>query len=240
VIRDYFTGEPVSGALVTLRAASFNKLVEVNADNDSLELSLLPAQLVTSFAAGASTSLNLDNGLAVADLPANAFGSNGNAYDGTVNTQVTVLNPSGDPSILPGSYTVLDEQGQASLLSTYGAVTFDFTDENSEPLQLNNGTPATIRIPLADGLDPSDAPATAPLAWFDEESGQWIQESVATLDVVNQYYEGQITHFTTWNAAEVYTPVEVAGRVVDGEGNALAGALMELSLYSREQTRQCT
>ncbi|WP_349677117.1 carboxypeptidase regulatory-like domain-containing protein [Marinobacter sp. UBA2678] len=269
-IRDYYTGEPVAGALVTLQATNLEEPVETlsgpegrfsleaeegagratissratgyvtnsmltstteGSDNDNLELSLVPAQLATSFSADSAATLSLENSLSVAELPANAFrSSNGSPYNGTVNTQITALDPSSDPTIIPGNYDFVDNDGQAGLLTSYGAVTFDFADENGEPLQLSDGSPATIRIPLASGLNPFEVPSSLPLAWFDQESGQWIEESMATL-VDNRYYEGQVTHFTTWNAIDTYTPVEVSGRVVDRDGNPVAGASVRAQGY---------
>lgn len=268
VVRNYYTGEPISGALVTLNASGLDEPLRVtsgdrgafsfeapeqagratvsgratgfgssslvtstaaDADNDSLELSLLPAQLTTTFAGDTGASLEVEGRPDIAVLPPNAFGTNGTPYTGTVNGQVTILNPASDPSIIPGAYTILDENGQPGLLTTFGAVTFDFTDENGNPLQLNSGTPVTIRIPLADGINSSNAPASVPLAWFDETTGDWVQEGEASL--VGSYYEGTVTHFTTWNTVDVYTPVDVTGRVVDGAGNPVAGAEVRAQGY---------
>jgi hypothetical protein len=53
-----------------------------------------------------------------------------------------------------------------------------------------------------------------------------VQEGTATLagSAPNQYYEGTVTHFTTWNADQVMNTVRVTGCVADVNGVRLAGA----------------
>jgi hypothetical protein len=91
-------------------------------------------------------------------------------------------------------------------------------------LDLNDGATSTIRIPVSSRSD--DIPATMPLFHFDTEAGIWRQEGTATLQGTepNRYYEGTVTHFTTWNADVLYSSVNVTGCVVDGNGEPVAGA----------------
>ena len=56
-------------------------------------------------------------------------------------------------------------------------------------------------------------------------SGLWVQEGQATLRGAgaNAYYEGTVTHFTTWSAAAPQGRISLTGRVVDEFGGAMAG-----------------
>lgn len=193
-----------------------------DADNDNLELSLVKAQVNTTFAGDASTRVDLDGFEGLAEIPANAFGTNGTPYTGTVNTQVTVLDPSGDPSIISGSYTLLDENGEEVPLSTYGAVAYDFTDEDGNALDLNSGTQVTIRIPVAE--DANNPPSDVPLAYFNEETGQWTQEGIALLDGSGDFYESEVSHFTSWLVGDTYETVNISSRVTNPDGEPVSGA----------------
>lgn len=263
LVRNYYTGEPVSAASLTLSSPELEESIrEVadeqglfslealaglanvtitaraqgygtnailtstteGADNDSLELSLMPAQLTEEFDSTQEATLSV-GGINVTDLPANAFRTaTGEPYNGTINTQVTILDPSSDPGIIPGIYEVQDETGAQQNMVSYGAVTYDFADDQGNLLQLQDGRPATVRIPLAGGLNWQNAPTSLPLAWFNEQIGQWVVEGEATLSGTGNYYEGQVSHFTTWNVVDTYEPTLVTGLVTNQDGEPVPNA----------------
>ena len=75
---------------------------------------------------------------------------------------------------------------------------------------------------MASGV--TNPPATIPLYYFDESTALWVEEGEATLTVIDgaSFYVGTVSHFTTWNADQVYNTVELLGCVVDNEGLPVA------------------
>src|SRR5690606_37192675 len=95
------------------------------------------------------------------------------------------------PGMLMG---VVDDEPQ--LMLSYGMVGVELSDAMGQPVQLAPGSPATVRFPVM-ASQQSDAPATIPLWWFDEDLGYWIQEGEAAL--VGTEYVGEVAHFSWWN-----------------------------------------
>jgi hypothetical protein len=131
---------------------------------------------------------------------------------------------------MPGEFQYIDgTTGEIANIESFGAINATFTDENGESLQLASGQVATIKIPLASYSD--SAPENIPLFYYDEDSGYWIEEGTATLTFINDeyYYVGSVSHFTTWNADQVYDTVYLDGCVTDTDGLAVAGAKLSSS-----------
>src|SRR5690606_9683015 len=108
--------------------------------------------------------------------------------------------------------------------------TATFTDAAGEDLQLAAGQIATIRIPVA-AARAGNTPASIPLFYFDQTAAIWREEGSASLSDDASYYEGTVTHFSSWNADIIYQTVMVSGRVVDELGHPVVGA----SIYSQGQ-----
>ncbi len=156
----------------------------------------------------------------------NLVRADGSFPEGSVNAEITVIDPSSDVALMPGSYVAQNlDTGDESLIESFGAINVTFSDSEGESLQLAENLPAMIRIPLADNIDPVDAPATMPLFYFNEIMGFWIEEGTANLieESGNWFYKGSVTHFTTWNADQVYSTTDVQGCVVDVENNPVSG-----------------
>jgi hypothetical protein len=201
----------------------------INSDATTEELSsevlLLPINGSATFAADDGANIAVD-GVQVVDLPPASFiNADGTAYSGDVDAEITFIDPSSDPDIMPGDYTTVDQTSGAVLpIQSFGAVNMTFTSESGDELNLADGETATIRIPVAEGV--SNPPATIPLYYFDETMGRWIEEGEATLTTSGDtsVYEGSVSHFTTWNADIVYESVSIIGCVVDVDGVAVPNA----------------
>jgi len=189
----------------------------------SANVQLLPANASQSFESADGANLAVDN-VQVVDIPPAAFVTADNtAYSGSVNAEITLIDPSSDPGIMPGDYTTVDVNTGAVLpIESFGAVNITFKSSAGQPLDLAEGQTATIRIPVAEGA--SSRPLTIPLFYFNESLGRWIEEGEATLATSGgtSVYEGTVSHFTTWNADRVFESVSIQGCVVDTDGNAVA------------------
>lgn len=220
--------DAVQALVVSADASGFGEhsaTVAVNgADPVSTTLSLQPANVETTFDATQQASLTLDSGAEIVSLPASSLvDASGNAVSGTVTSEVTLIDPSRDPELMPGGF-VTTTDANSGLLESYGAMNVTFRDSEGELLNLGSGQTATVRIPVAEGS--SSLPPTMPLYYFNTETGLWVEEGTATLVTVNgeSYYEGQVAHFSTWNADQVYSTIQISGCVTDEDGNPVSSA----------------
>jgi Carboxypeptidase regulatory-like domain/Repeat of unknown function (DUF5648) len=166
---------------------------------------------------GANVSLNSSTGgiatvpgsTAQVTLPANGVVlPSGASYSGAFNVAITPVNPSLDVNAMPGEYQV----SASSAVESWGALNVSLTAAGQR-LNLAPGKTATIRIPVA--TRNTTVPSTIPLFYFNETTGFWVQEGVATLAGVapNRYYEGVVTHFSYWNADQIRSTIYVNGCV---------------------------
>ena len=171
--------------------------------------------------------------LAVATLPpASVVDADDNAYTGTIVADITLIDPSSDPSLMPGDYQSLNSATQVvSSIQSHGAINIDLNDTNGSPLSVANGQTATIRIPVASAE--ANPPAAMPLFFYNEALGYWVEEGEAVLTTVGNstVYVGQVDRMETWNADIPYETVLIEGCVQDEAGNRLAN----VNLQSRGQ-----
>ena len=183
-----------------------------------ITLTLPPVNTTSLFQGNAAADLDVD-GEVLVELDSNSFvDTQGNIVEGEITAELFVIDPEIDIRLMPGEMITLDANGLEAPIESFGAITATFTDSSGEQLQLADGATANIRIP-ASGTNP---PTEIPLFYFDAIAGMWIEEGSATL--VNGFYEGVVSHFTTWNADRIYDTIIYSGCVVDSEDNPVDGA----------------
>ncbi len=199
--------------------------VITNGDSD-VELFLQPVNGEDTFSPTEDSDLGVDGvSVSVVSLSANSLvDANGSAPSGDVTAEITIIDPSVDPDLMPGNYETVDANGDAQPIESFGAVSVTFEDDDGNSYNLGTGQTATVRIPL--GTNSSDIPDTIPLYYYDEESGYWVEDGTATLvtDTDGSYYEGTVTHFTTWNADYLFDSITINGCVQDSSGDAISNA----------------
>lgn len=177
--------------------------VAVSSDSTSVaNARLTPVGARVDFPASAGTTVTVPNSPAQVVLPAAGLvTASGSAATGSVTARVTAIDAAANPGNMPGNGTARTASGGVETIESFGAVNVQLNDASGARLNLAPGKMATIRIPLA--TRSTAAPGTMPLYYFDETTGLWVAEGTATLrgTAPNQYYEGTVGHFTTWNAA---------------------------------------
>jgi len=181
-----------------------------------VDLFLQPANGEIEFTPSEESTLTVSE-IDVVSLPANALvDENGNTPTETLTAEITIIDPGVDPSLMPGNYETIDSTtGEVEQIESFGAINVTFDDAEGNRYNLADGETATIRIPLAS--DTTSAPETIPLYHFDEETGYWNEEGSATL-IDNSYYEGTVSHFSTWNADYLYKSIQITGCVENSDG----------------------
>jgi len=194
--------------------------VTVGANTDSHTIiNLAPLSRTQAVASATGGTVTVPNTVAQVTLPANGFvnASTNAPVSGPVTVAITPIDPSVQSRAMPGSYRT----GESTYIESFGAVQVQLSDAQGQKLQLAPNKTATLRIPLK--TRSADTPGTIPLYYLNESSGLWVQEGTATLGgnaTSGFYYEGRVSHFTTWNADRPITEtVFVKGCVRDANGN---------------------
>ncbi len=152
--------------------------------------------------------------------------ADGSVPSGNLSVRLTPIDPASDPAVMPGDFSTLSA-AVAAPIESFGALSVLLSDSAGAALNLRTGQTATVRIPVASRNN--SPPATIPLFYFDSSSGRWVQEGTATLagSGSSRYYEGTVSHFSTWNADQVMNTVRVTGCVADANGVRVANAFVQ-------------
>jgi uncharacterized protein YfaP (DUF2135 family) len=193
------------------------------------DLSLLPIAYTTVFDPATAQTLSANAaGTAQVALPANALVTAAGAVPtGNVTVNITPVDPTSNPQLMPGNFSATVGTGAAvsnGIIETFGAMEVTFTDSSNAALNLAGGQSATIRIPVATGVN--SPPATMPAYYYNATTGKWIEEGTLTLagTAPDLYYTGSVTHFSYWNADMPLVTTCISGKVVSSSNVAVAGA----------------
>ncbi|MBI3384459.1 MAG: carboxypeptidase regulatory-like domain-containing protein [Aquabacterium sp.] len=158
--------------------------------------------------------------------------ADGAAPKGTVTARLTVINPKADLGLMPGNYLAKTASGTQPIES-YGAIQFTLRDADGSLVNLKSGQTAVIRIPAVKASAAAALPSSVPLYHFNEQTGYWQDEGVATLmpdgSGAPAYYEATVSHFSTWNADKPYDTVTLTGCVQDLSGTSVGAGLTVVS-----------
>lgn len=194
------------------------RIVPVTEDAESFaSVVLLPVGASKTLDPAAGGDVGIAGSPAQVSFPANAIDASG-----TVRVTITDVNPSSAPDNMPGDFTTA-----GSPIESFGALSVNIYKEDGSATNLKSGQTATIRIPL--DTRSSDRPETIPLFFYDAAAGRWVEEGSARLltGPDGDYYEGTVSHFTYWNADQVYNTVTLTGCVQDADGNRVAGVRLQ-------------
>lgn len=175
---------------------------------EDLEVDILDVAFSGSFASDSDFVARVEGSPGQVAISAGTLvQEDGSVPDGNVTVMLTPINPALDIDLMPGR--MVDSDGNP--IASYGAMTVTFEDAANHALNLAPGESATIRIPTPGGT--SSLPETIPFFYYDEAGGYWIEEGTGTLSADRSYYEGNVTHFTTWNSDYLYEYVTIKGCV---------------------------
>lgn len=213
---------PGASVIVSFSRADFignHKVVKVEKARTTYISSTLFTPTTQSFPSDMPAYIS-DGGTSIV-IPPNAFvTAQGSPFSGSVYSEMKYFDPT-LPACLdafPGSFTGIQTNGTETMFESYGffsARFFDAANLSSE-LQLGSGQTATISAMIPSSLQ-ADAPASIPMWYFDEDTGKWMEQGVATKN--GMYYEGSVSHFTYWNFDAPITIEDqstLTGRVMSG------------------------
>jgi len=164
---------------------------------------------------GGESSLN---GGAKIGIPENAIVmSNGDAYSGEVVVFAHWYSPEETITLesMPGDLRAINEAGVLGQLATFGMMAVELETPSGSKLQLGNDQSAKLTFPLSNEMA-SNAPDEIPMWHMNEESGIWEEEGKAKL--VDNSYEGEVSHFSFWNCDAWFPLVNIEGVLTDESG----------------------
>ncbi|MGJ7605240.1 hypothetical protein ACSFA7_12910 [Variovorax sp. LT1R20] len=191
-----------------------------------INIPMLPVAVTVNFDPQAAYDVVVPGSTAMVRLRANSLRrADGSAPTGPATARVTPIAPASDVNVMPGNY-LAGTDGGAAPIESFGALDASFVDADGAPLNLAAGMDATLRI--APSSRATVLPPSVPLFHYNTTTGLWVQEGTATLQgtAPSQYYEGTVTHFTTWNADQIYNTVRINGCVQNAAGERVGGALV--------------
>jgi hypothetical protein len=200
-------------------AQQARRVTVVTGVSTPISAQLVPVAAAVTFDPTAAQVLTVAGSTARVDLMAGSLRTAAGALpSGQVTAYITPISVT-QAELLPGDY----RSGTGSFES-FGALDVYLTDAAGNALNLAAGQPATIRVPVSTRA--ATLPTPVPLMFFNASTGLWVQEGTATLQGVapSQYYEGTVTHFTNWAAAQQYTASRATVCVHDAVGAPVANA----------------
>lgn len=152
---------------------------------------------------------------------------NGSAYFGDVQVSVIHLTPSEENigSLMPGMLYAERENGDEAALETFGMIHVELRGSAGQKLNIANGHTADITIRI-DDTQLATAPSTIPLWHFDEESGYWKEDGVATK--IGNKYVGSVSHFSWWSFNLPFPGILLTTTFLNASGNPLSNVRVTL------------
>jgi hypothetical protein len=182
-------------------------------------------------ATGGTLTVSGPSGTASVKFEANGMTVNGQPYTGEARVALRYLDPADPtfPRFFPGDEAAIRENGDNTMLVTYGVLRVDMRTPSGEVIQPADGKPATLSYPVPSNRE--NAPSSIPLWYFDETEGIWKEEGLATKQ--GNAYVGTVKHFTDWNLDVPDARFALLKGKVVCNGRALAGVIVDVG------ERQC-
>ena len=188
---------------------------------------MVPIQEEHRFDAGEDSSLHVQGQLVLSIDGATLVDATGQPPRGYATAALSVLDPSSDPTVMPGDFTAWDAQTETGTpIESFGALAVSLTSSDGASLDLAPDATAEIAIPIPASLI-DNAPGTVPLFYWSDELAYWVEDGSATLTDQGSgswAFAGSVSHFSTWNADVAYESVNVQGCVTDPSGVPVDGA----------------
>ncbi len=223
-------------AVVTVEYAGYFKGIKTYMATEGksgfFRIRLLPKSIAGTIQSGSGGSITLTNGLTIS-FPANAIkiAASGALYTGTVSVAAQWIDPTSAEldRIMPGDLRAINAEGYTKLLTTYGMAAVELIGSSGESLQIADGKKASMTFPLPASIS-ANAPATIRLWYFDEQTGFWKEEGMATK--VGNTYVGDVSHFSFWNVDIPGNYVQFSATVLNSNNSPFSYGYVKISLQA--------
>lgn len=213
--QDYFKGSRTFAAL--------------KESNNFIKVRLLPKDNSARVPSTSGGKVNIVGNGGTIGFEPNSFSTlSGSPYVGEVTVASYYLNPE-IPAVhdqMPGDLMGTDLAGTLVGLNSFGMVAIELLGEAGQQLQIKNGYKATLTLTIPSSKVAA-APPTIPLWYFNDSTGLWKEEGLATK--VGNAYRGDVTHFSFWNLDSPTDFVFLEAKIVNTAGQPVAGIAVRVS-----------
>jgi hypothetical protein len=175
--------------------------------DEYVAVQLIRKNVAGTFPAASGGAINIPVNEGKIDFPANGIVSpqSNTAYSGTISVSGVFINPASKDfqEMMPGMLTGVSSNNARVGLQSFSMMAVELSGSGNEKLQIAAGKTATLAFPIPADLR-AKAPATIPLWNFNDTTGVWKEEGLATRQGNN--YIGTVSHFSVWNCA-VSSPI---------------------------------
>ena len=224
----FSTGE----AFVTVKKAGYftgsRTFFPRQGSNNYLKIKLIAHRLSGAIDAATGGEVELRGGMKI-ELPADGIATKtGAAYSGGVNVFATYLDPTANDinERMPGDLRGVNIAGQQRTLKSLGMVAVELYSPSGQPLSVKTGSKAKLTFQIPSSLA-GNAPSTVPLWYFNEATGLWVEEGIATKH--GDEYIGEVSHFTFWNVDIPSEMIKLSIKISGPDNNPIAGAKVKLT-----------
>lgn len=164
----------------------------------------------------------------ILELAPNSIVKDNSPYTGQVNAVIKFINPESEhfQEEMPGNLVAVKDN-QSKILTSYGMVAVELTDNSGAHLQIAPEKQAKVRFPIPASLQNS-APTTIDLWSFDEANGYWNQEG-STVKLGTEYL-ATMNHFSWWTFGSSFYDVRLDGQILNaGNQYPLSEALVTIT-----------
>lgn len=198
--------------------------------NHYVSIQLIKKNDAGSFSSATGGDITVPNGGSIKFEAGAVVNPQNNApYTGTVSVSAFLLDPTAANflEIMPGELRGIDEQNKEVGLQSFGMMAVELTGAGGEHLQLAAGKPAVIKFPIA-AAQQASAPATIAFWSFNDSTGLWKQEGMATRQ--GNEYIGKASHFSFWNCDAPFSVIDFKAKLIDQDGKPLKNTRVVLKV----------
>lgn len=199
-----------------------------NTQGTIVRITMMEKKVTHTINSKAGGTANLTNGSMVEIQPESVVKSDGTVYDGAVNMSVEYMDPTDvkfSETVAGGDMLARRSDSSDAILYSFGILRVEMESPAGEELNVTGGKPSTITSVIPNELI-ATAPATIPLWYFDEETGFWREEGIATKQ--GNKYVGTVNHFTDWNCDQPGYITSVTGKIVDCQGQPMPNIVVKV------------
>lgn len=213
---------------------SFADVPKANGTSN-IKVYLMSAGATTTVDAGIGGEATSQDGNSKVKLDANSVTNpDGSAYSGNVKLNVGYLDPTSEnfSNLIPGGdLQATTTNNTQTTLYSYGIIRVEMKSDAGADLKIKSGNTSEITVDIPPSMEAS-APATIPLWYYDDATGLWKEEGVATKNAQGDKYVGSVTHFSEWNCDTPEGTATVRGLVVDCNGLPVPGINVKIGQAS--------
>jgi len=210
---------------------SYADVPKVNGTSN-IKIYLMSAGVIQTVDAGTGGEATLQNGSKVKLNANSVVNPDGSAYTGNVNLSVGYLDPTSEnfSSLIPGGdMQALTSNNTQTTLYSYGIIKVEMKNDAGANLEIKSGNQSEITVDIPPSME-ATAPSTIPLWYYDDATGLWKEEGVATKQ--GDKYVGMVGHFSDWNCDTPEGTATVRGLVVDCNNIPVPGISVQIGQAS--------